>query len=221
VFTNPSERTFVEITRHPDAQAKAAYIWLFIAGTLSALITSLTRSVILRQIAPLIENMVPGYGQMTQLPGGPLGMFGATIGLLGTVCSSVISGAFTVGGFAIGVTLVHAAASALGGRGSFDRLAYALGAISVPALLLSSAMTLLSTIPYAVLCTLPLLLALGLYVMILQITAIKAVYRSGWGTAMVSLFAPGFLMFLMCGVLLLLVRLALPAIAPQMPQGIP
>ena len=40
VLTKPGERTFLEIIDHPEAKAKSAYIWVFLTGTLSALISS-------------------------------------------------------------------------------------------------------------------------------------------------------------------------------------
>jgi hypothetical protein len=205
VFTKPGERTFLEITDHPEAKAKSAYIWVFIAGTLSALISSLVQFV-----ATLIglQQAMPEFGE---LPGFS-GALGAA-GLFGAVCGAPIAGLFSVIGFAIGVAIIQATARFFGGQGSFDQLAYAFGAITVPLSLLSGLIAPLNVIPFVAFCTLPLLFGLGLYALFLQVTAIKAVHRCGWGEAAAALFLPAILIGLLCGLtFLLFMRAAGPAI---------
>ena len=77
VFTKPGERTFLEITDHPEAKARSAYIWVFIAGTLSALIGSLVQF-----IGTLVglQQVVHEIGQVQGLP-----QFMGTASLLGDV----------------------------------------------------------------------------------------------------------------------------------------
>src|SRR5919109_2538951 len=87
VFTKPTEQTFLEITGHPEAKAKAAYIWVFIVGTLSGLINSLTQLVL--SLAGL-QQAAPEFGQIP----GASGMLGA-------------AGLLSVTGFALGVAIVH------------------------------------------------------------------------------------------------------------------
>lgn len=205
VFTKPGERTFLEITDHPEAKAKSAYIWVFIAGTLSALISSLVQFV-----ATLIglQQAMPEFGE---LPGFS-GALGAA-GLFGAVCGAPIAGLFSVIGFALGVAIIQATARFFGGQGSFDKLAYAFGAITVPLSLLSGLIAPLNVIPFVAFCTLPLLFGLGLYALFLQVTAIKAVHRCGWGEAAAALFLPAILIGLLCGLtFLLFMRAAGPAI---------
>ena len=205
VFTRPNERTFLEITDHPEAKAKSAYIWVFLAGTLSALINSLVQF-----IATLIglQQAMPEFGQVP----GMSGAVGAA-GLFSAVCGAPIAGLFSVIGFAIGVAIIQATAKFFGGQGSFDRLAYAFGAIAVPFSLISGLMAPLNVIPFAAFCILPVLLGLGLYVMFLQVTAIKAVHRCGWGEAAAAYFLPVILMGLLCGfTFLMFMRVAGPAL---------
>jgi hypothetical protein len=205
VFTRPNERTFLEITDHPEAKAKSAYIWVFLAGALSALINSLAQFII-----GLIglQQAMPDMGQVPGLPG----VVGAA-GLFGAVCGAPVAGLFSVIGFAMSVAIIHAAARFFGGQGSFDKLAYAFGAIAVPFSLISGLMAPLNVIPFAAFCTLPVLFGLGLYVLFLQVTAIKAVHRSGWGEAAAALFLPLILIGLLCAfAFLALMRVAAPAI---------
>ena len=193
VFTQPGEKTFLEITAHPEAKAKSAYIWVFIVGTLAGLISSLSQFAAtligLRQVAPEIGQM-PGFS----------GMLGAA-GLVGALCSAPLTGLFSVMGFALGVAIIHATARFFGGQGSFDRLAYAFGAIVAPFSLLSGLAAPFNLIPYVALCTLPVLLLVSLYVLYLEVVAIKAVHQCGWGEAMAILFLPTILIALLCGVL--------------------
>ena len=205
VFTKPGERTFLEITDHPEAKARSAYIWVFLAGTLSALISSLVQF-----IGTLVglQQLAPDIGQVQGLP-----QVMGTAGLLGAVCGAPIAGVFSVIGFAIGVAIVHATARFFGGQGSFDKLAYAFGAIAAPFSLISGLATLLSIIPFAALCTIPVILILGLYALFLEVAAIKAVHRSGWGEAAAALLLPAILIGLVCGFsFLLLMKVAGPSI---------
>ena len=205
VFTRPTEQTFVQITEHPEARARTAYIWVFLAGTLSGLINSLTRFLIalagLRQIAP----------EFGQLPGSPA-LFGIG-GLLGALCGAPIAGVFSLIGFAIGVSIVQATAKFFGGEGSFDRLAYAFGAIAVPFSVISALMVPLNLLPYVAFCTIPALIVLSLYVLFLEVTAVKAVHRFGWGEAAAALFLPTILLVMLCALLFFVaMRIAGPSI---------
>jgi hypothetical protein len=203
VFTRPGEKTFLEITDHPEAKAKSAYIWVFIVGTLTGLINSLVQF-----IGTLIglQQAVPDIGQTPGLSG----VLGTT-GLLGAICGAPIAGLFSVLGFAIGVAIVHATARFFGGQGSFDKLAYAFGAIAVPVSVISGVIAPLNIIPFAVFCTLPALIVLILYSLFLETAAIKAVHRFSWGEAAAALLLPTVLLSLLCGVAFLaLMRIAGP-----------
>ena len=205
VITRPSERTFLEITDHPEAKARSAYIWVFLAGTLSALISSLVQFV-----GTLIglQQVAPDFGQIQGMP-----QVVGTAGLLGAVCGAPIAGVFSVIGFAIGVAITHATARFFGGEGSFDKLAYAFGAVAAPFSLIAGALTLLNIVPFAALCTFPVILILGLYALGLEVVAIKAVHRCGWGEAAAALLLPAILIGLLCGfAFLVLMRAAGPSI---------
>jgi hypothetical protein len=204
VFTRPGEQTFLDIIAHPEAKAKSAYLWVFLAGTLTGLISGLTQF-----LAALIglQAAAPEIGQMS----GFSGMFG-TAGLIGALCGAPLAGLFSLIGFAIGVAIVHATARFLGGEGNFDQMAYAFGAIVAPLSLVSGLLAPFNLIPFVALCTGPLLILLGLYALYLEVAAIKAVHRFGWGGAAAALFLPTILLGLLCGVLFIgLMRIAGPS----------
>ncbi len=190
VFTNPTQRTFLEITEHPDATARNAYIWIFVAGTFSGLLGSLTQVVLgvstFRQIMP----------EINQLPGFTMG-FGIG-GMLSAICTAPIAGIISVVGFAISVALIHWIAKFLGGQGSFNKLAYAFGAITTPVMVISAFLISVNAIPYASFCTLPALILLSLFGVYLQITAVKGVNGFGWLEAGIAVFLPVILIVFAC-----------------------
>jgi hypothetical protein len=190
VFTKPSQQTFLEITAHPDATARNAYIWVFIAGTFSGLVTSVVRFVVSMSA---IQQAMPEFDQT---PGFRMGL--GMGGLLSTICSAPLTGLFSVIGFAISVALIHWVARFLGGQGNFDRLAYAFGAISAPLTIVSGFLVPFYAIRFAAFCIVPLLLVLGLYAIYLQITAVKAVHGFGWLEAAIAEFLPVILLGFVC-----------------------
>ena len=204
VYTRPGEQTFLEITEHPEAKARAAYLWVFLAGTLSGLINSLTRFV-LGLLA--LREAVPQFGQ---LPGGTSGLVGVG-GLLAALCSAPLTGVFSVLSFAAGAAIIHYTARFFGGQGSYDKMAYAFGAIAVPFSVVAALMIPLNAVRFVVFCTAPVLLALAVYTLYLNVAAVKAVHRFGWGEAAAATFLPSILIALLCGLaFVLLLRIVGP-----------
>jgi hypothetical protein len=186
--TQPNEQTFVDITEHPDAQPRTAYIWIFFAGTLSAVINGFVQAV-----------------TMSRTMGGQNVFEGSTVGVVfGVVCGAPIAGVLSVLFFALGVAITQWIAKLLGGTGSYDKLVYAIAAISVPFTLFSVVLLPLSLVPYVGICTGLLGAGLGLYALFLQITAVKAVNRFGWGPAAGSVLLPGFLVLIICACVVIL-----------------
>jgi Na+-transporting NADH:ubiquinone oxidoreductase subunit NqrD len=68
-------------------------------------------------------------------------------------------------------------------------------AISVPISLVSSVFTPFSGIPVLGICTGIVSSLLGLYALFLQVTAVKAVNKFGWGQAAGSVLLPGLVFF--------------------------
>ena len=100
--------------------------------------------------------------------------------------------------FAIGVAIVQWVAKLFGGAGTYDKTLYAYAAIAVPVTVVSSLFALLGAIPYAGLCLSLLSFGLSIYAIVLQIMALKAVNRFGWGQAIGAVLLPGFLVLFIC-----------------------
>jgi Yip1-like protein len=176
--TKPYEQTFAEMAASPNAKATTAYIWVFLGSLVSFFLASLVQGVAMRQL-------MQQYGMENQFGSGGIGTRLITI-----VCGAPISAVISVVLFAVVVGIIQFLAKSFGGRGTFDQLAYTFAAIYTPFTLLSGVLTLLSAIPYVGYCfTFISLLAL-LYVLALQVMAVKGVNQFGWGQAAGSYFLP-------------------------------
>lgn len=191
--TKPNEQTFTEITDHPDASTRTAFIWVFIAGTVSGIVQAILQA-IYAATGTMPQLPIPGLEQFTQSGGGDAGTVGVT--LLVSLCLSPLAGVVSVIFFAIGTAIVQWIAKLFGGAGSFEKLAYAFAAITVPVTLISALLTLLGAIPFVGLCFGIVSLGLGIYAVVLQVMAVKGVNRFGWGAAIGSVFIPGFVVFI-------------------------
>jgi Flp pilus assembly pilin Flp len=194
--TKPNEQTFVEITEHPDMSSKTAYIWVFIAGTISGIIQAIATTVRMAMgVAPQFQ--IPGLEQYAPQAAGPDG--GAIgVSLITGLCVSPIAGLLSVLFFAIFVAIIQWIAKLFGGTGTYDKLLYAMAAISVPFTLVSSLLILLGVIPFVGFCFGILSFGLGIYALVLQVMAVKGVNRFGWGPAIGSVFIPFAVILIIC-----------------------
>ena len=161
---------------------------------------------------------------LEQMGGGQYGQFNSGGGIAGTlitaVCGAPVLAVIGVLFFALGTAIVQWIAKMFGGRGNFTQLAYVLSAILSPFLLLSSVLTLLSAIPFVGLCFSLVSMLAGLYVLVLEIMAVKGVNQFGWGAAIGSLFIPGLVVGFVCGCLVIGSLMALGPIIGNVFSGI-
>ena len=184
--TNRSEQTYSRMAEHPDAATpNRALLWVFLAGTIAALISG-----VLEAIVTLAGFTSPTAG-LSELFGGAQG--GTVFSLGVSICLSPVAGGVGVLVFAIIVGLIQWIAKRFGGVGTFSQLAYPMAAISVPFTIFSSVLTPFSAVPYLGLCTGLVGILLGIYALLLEITAVKGVNRFGWGPAIGSFFFPSVL----------------------------
>ena len=212
--TKPNEQTFIEIISGPEATSKTAFIWVFIAGTLSGLVSGLIQ-LVLRTAG--VQSQ--GFEQFSGAAGRGIG---ASLGV--SICGAPVAGLLSVIFFAIGVAIIQWIAKLFGGTGTFEKLAYGLASISVPVTLVAMFLTPLSAVPYLGICTGLLSAGIGLYALFLQITAVKAVNGFGWGPAIGSVLLPGLAIGLLCacvvGVSMALLGPKIAEIFTQIQQGI-
>jgi len=165
-ITRPSVETFEDFIRYPDATANRGYKWIFIAG----LVASILGFFISLVITSLFGGGSSDAYSLTSL-------FGGSIFLI--VCMAPLTAILGVVGLMISAGITQFFAGALGGTGTYSKLAYAFAAYYAP---LSIVTSLLSAVPYLNLLALP----LGVYSIVLNVIANKAVNQFSWGKAIAS-----------------------------------
>lgn len=199
--SKPSEQAFVEITESPEAKMQTAFIWVFIGATVVALVSALVQGVsAMLGVAPTMPP-IPGLEEYIdpstlQQAGSPV--MTLVIGL----CAAPLAGLISIPFFALGVAIVQWVAKLFKGEGSFEKLAYAFAAITLPVSLVSAVITLFSAIPFIGACFGFISIAVSIYSVVLQVYAVKAVNRfPTFGPAVGSVLIPGaviFLVFCVC-----------------------
>jgi len=179
-LTKPNEQTFAQLAASPEAKTSTALLWVFIASLIQSLVTFLLQGRIMAQ-------MMQGTGLENQA--GP--------GLVGILCGAPIAAVISVVFFSAFTGIVQWVAGLFGGKGSFEKLVYVFAAITVPFTLISAVLTLLSVVPYVGFCFGIISLLALLYVLVLQVMAVKGVNQFDWLPAAGSLLLP-FIAFICC-----------------------
>lgn len=179
-LTRPNENTYARIALAPEAKLSTALLWVFLGSLVNFLLASLVQG---RLMSQMMQN--------SGIEGVPMDAGG---GLMTAICGAPIGALISVVFFAIGVGVFQLIAKMFGGRGTFEQMAYALAAIVTPFYLVSGVLTLLSAIPvpFVGACFGILGFALALYILYLEIIAVKGVNQFGWGAAIVSVLLPVF-----------------------------
>ncbi|MBC7875814.1 MAG: YIP1 family protein [Anaerolineales bacterium] len=194
--TKPNEQTFVDITEHPDMNARTAYIWVFIAGTISGILQAIATTIRLATGMNSQFQQIPGLEQYFPQSTGGAGSAG--VSLITGLCVSPIAGLISVVVFALFVAIIQWIAKLFGGTGTYEKLLYAIAAISVPFTLVSSLLAIFAVIPYVGACFGILSFGLSIYALVLQVMAVKGVNRFGWGPAIGSVFIPIVIILITC-----------------------
>ena len=190
--TKPNEGTFARIVAQPGASASKAFLWVFVASLLTSLASLITQAVSFRGQMDLFRQFLPPE-IARELPVGAV----PSIGFGTIICGAPVGALFTVLGFAIGVALVQWVAKLFGGTGSFDKLAYAFSAITVPCSVVAAVLALVGIIPYIGILTGLLSFVLSIYVIVLEVLAVKAVNRLDTGKAVGAVLLPGLVIALL------------------------
>lgn len=189
--SKPSEQNYALMAEHPDAQNNSrAFTWIFLAGTFAAIISGILSAIL--EFAGF-ATQIPGLSDLVgSAPRSALASLGIAL------CTSPISGALSALFFAIFVGIIQWVAKMFKGIGTFSQLAYVMAAISVPLSLVTSLLTPFSVIRVIGYCFSGLTLLIGLYSIYLQLLAVKAVNKFGWGEAAGTYFLPLILIACIC-----------------------
>jgi hypothetical protein len=205
-LTKPNEQTFVDIASSPNAKASTAYLWFFVASLVEIFFSILVR-------LGSIRTMLEQQGAGNNFPGGGIAVLAVSL-----LCGAPLFAAIATLFFALGTAIIQWIAKMFKGQGTYDQLAYTFGAIAAPYTLISTIFILLGAIPFVGFCFRIILGLAGLYVLVLEIMAVKAVNRFGWGEAVGSVLIPGLVIGLICGCL---VALSFSALLPAIRNAVP
>jgi hypothetical protein len=165
-LTQPSVESYEDIVSRPGISTRKAYTWIFLSSLVGSVLTMIG-VVFLGSLSTLGADQAPEA----------FSGLGFTVGAL--VCAAPVGGLLAVLGLMISAGISQAIASALGGEGTFEKLAYAISAYASPLGIVTS---LLSLVPIVNCLSLP----VGLYGIFLNILAVKSVHRFSWGKAIAS-----------------------------------
>jgi hypothetical protein len=206
-LTKPNEQTYAALASSPRATATTAYLWMFIASLIQFFLSTLVQ-----------KQMMNNF----RLYGLDLGQFGGRSGigalLIGLVCIAPVLAALSTLMFAIMTAIMQWLARMFGGTGTYDQLAYALAAIAAPLTILGGILGLFGAIPYVGLCFGLIGLLVGIYILVLQLMAIKGVNHIGWGGAIGAYFIPILVIGFLCACL---TGISFAALIPVLRQTVP
>ena len=206
-LTKPSEHTYAALASSPRAKATTAYLWMFVASLIQFLLSSLVQRQMMDNFR-LYGFDVSGLGQRG----------GISAILVSLICVAPILAALSTLVFAVMVAIVQWLARMFGGTGTNDQLAYTMAAIAAPVAILSGILSLLGAIPYAGLCFGLLGFLVGIYLLVLQIMAVKGVNQIGWGGALGAYFIPVLVLGFICACI---TGLSIAALIPVIRQTVP
>jgi hypothetical protein len=180
--TSPREKTYDKLVSDPKAGLRRAVIWLLLTAAIAYLIGIFTRLVFAQLRLVAVPDFFTRLDPATET---------AAIWLL--LCCFPFAAMLWLAGQLTYAGVAQFIAGALGGTGTFSKLAYANAMYTAPLTLLLGPLLL---VPLLNICLgVPLLF----YSIVLNFHAIKSVNRFGWGSAiltsliMVLLIAPIFL----------------------------
>jgi hypothetical protein len=206
-LTKPSEFTYADLAASPRAKASTAFLWMFVAALIQFFLSALVQ----RQMMSNFQRFGLDMNQF-----GPQGGFGSI--LISLICVAPILAALSTLMFAIMTAIMQWLAKMFGGTGTYDQLAYALAAIAAPLTILSGVLGLFSAIPYAGICFGLFGFLVAIYVLVLQLMAIKGVNRIGWGGAIGAYFIPILVLGFVCACLF---GVSFAALIPLIRQSVP
>ena len=194
-LTNGNEREYQALLLDPHATQGRAYEWMGYIGLLSGLLLPVA----------VLTNGVLNQPEFQQILGtvDPT-MFLVILGGVGAIlsCISAVLGLMINGGVQFLI------AKALGGGGTYTRTVYALGAYLAPITLISM---IISVIPL-VNC---LSIVISIYSIVLNVRALKAAHYMDTTRALMVVFLPGILIFI---ILCLIGLFAAPVIGDMLPN---
>jgi hypothetical protein len=207
-MTKPNEGTFARIAAQPGATASKAFLWVFVASILTSLASLIAQAASFGGQSMMRQFLPPELARELPMGAAP------SIGFGTVICGAPVGAIFAVIGFAIVTGLIQWVAKMFGGVGSFEKLAYTFSAISVPYSVIAAVLAILGIIPFVGILTGLIGFALAIYVVVLEVLAVKAVHRLDTGKAAGAVLLPALVFFIIiCCCVIAGLALMGPAIA--------
>lgn len=172
VWTHPGAEAFRTILRDPTANSSRGFVWIAVTSLITAVVYSLIYS--------------------------SSRYFGDSVFFL--LCYIILTPLFAIIGLAISAGIYRLIAGLFGGTGTWGELAYCFAAITAPASILAIPVAFLTPLMIDVdttgftlgpLCLIQLIsLAVGIYSIVLFVSAIDGVENIGTGKAVLAYFIP-------------------------------
>jgi len=178
--TKPSVETFDKIANDPEASTIRASLWIFFSTLVGYFISVPLGLLIYPDLLTTAQEALGEFGSA----------MAAALSLM--LCLVPLGAALSVVGMMISTALVQLTARLFGGQGTFEGTFNCLAAIAAPITPVSS---ILSAIPVVGSC---LTVPLGIYMLVLNVLAVKASNRFGWGAAIGSILLPGLVVGGLC-----------------------
>jgi hypothetical protein len=163
---------------------------VFVASILTSLASLIAQAVSFGGQSMMQQFLPPELARELPVGAAP------SIGFAGVICGAPVGAVFAVLIFAIFTALIQWVAKLFGGTGSFEKLAYVFSAITVPYSAVSAVLVILGIIPFVGILTGLISIALGIYVLVLEVLAVKAVNGLDTAKAAGSVLLPGLAIFL-------------------------
>lgn len=165
-LTRPKASTYEEIIADPGAKPRRAYGWVFLATLISFLVSVLLMTLLGNPFAAdLTEGQSGGY---------------LAYAFIGILCAAPFVAVFSILSLIINSAIIQFIAGGFGGRGTFGQMVYATGAFLAP-------MTVVSSVIGGIPLVNCLGAFLGIYSLVLNVIAIKAVNQFDYGKAVLTL----------------------------------
>jgi hypothetical protein len=194
IWTHPGSATFEALLNERNITTGRAFTWVAVTAFVAYLVAALVSIMMMNNLFPRVETTFTWMW----------------------ICYVVVAPVGAILGAAIWAGIYHWVAKLLGGTGAWDRLLFCYSAIQAPLLLVGvllslvmvpimrSAMTTMIATQslFLVYCLLMVVsLGLGIYNIVLNVSAIKAVERLDTGKAVLAFFLPPIviIVLLFCG----------------------
>jgi len=180
VWIHPGITPFQTVLNEPNHEMRRGFIWIAVTSFIVTLISFLFSALVMRNLMPdaFGSTMFENYATYT----------------LSSICGVILSPIFAIIGISVSAGIYHWVAKLFHGKGNWTDLVFCLSAVTAPATLVGGVIGLFSLLFFQnpVILFLPVLISLlfAVYIIVLNVNAIRAVEDVGTWQAISTIFLP-------------------------------